>query len=66
MLTTALHIIHRINSCTYVTVIFFFISLKGYLRLGCMARDKGQIYEASDWFQMALQIDRVNNIFNYK
>ena len=45
---------------------FFFISLKGYLRLGCMARDKGQIYEASDWFQMALKIDRVNNIFSYK
>jgi len=29
-----------------------------YLRLGCMARDKGQIYEASDWFKMALQIDQ--------
>jgi RNA polymerase-associated protein CTR9 len=23
-----------------------------YLRLGCMARDKGQIYEASDWFKV--------------
>ena len=28
-----------------------------YLRLGCMARDKGQIYEASDWFKDALRID---------
>lgn len=28
-----------------------------YLRLGCMARDKGQIYEASDWFKDALGID---------
>ncbi|KAK0090680.1 hypothetical protein PV325_008017 [Microctonus aethiopoides] len=28
-----------------------------YLRLGCMARDKGQIYEASGWFKDALQID---------
>ena len=31
----------------------------GYLRLGCMARDKGQIYEASDWFKEALQINQV-------
>lgn len=29
----------------------------GYLRLGCMARDKNQIYEASDWFKEALRID---------
>lgn len=29
-----------------------------YLRLGCMARDKGQIYEASDWFKEALQINQ--------
>lgn len=28
-----------------------------YLRLGCMARDKGQIYEASDWFKEAMRID---------
>merc|ERR1719391_1389323 len=27
-----------------------------YLRLGCMARDRGQIYEASDKFKDALQI----------
>ena len=26
-----------------------------YLRLGCMARDREQIYEASDWFKEALQ-----------
>ena len=31
----------------------------GYLRLGCMARDRGQIYEASDWFKEALQINQV-------
>ena len=30
----------------------------GYLRLGCMARDRGQIYEASDWFKEALQINQ--------
>ncbi|XP_043596134.1 RNA polymerase-associated protein CTR9 homolog [Bombus pyrosoma] len=29
-----------------------------YLRLGCMARDKGQIYEASDWFKGALSINK--------
>ncbi|XP_001951487.2 RNA polymerase-associated protein CTR9 homolog isoform X1 [Acyrthosiphon pisum] len=28
-----------------------------YLRLGCMARDRNQIYEASDWFKEALRID---------
>ncbi|XP_038214263.1 RNA polymerase-associated protein CTR9 homolog [Zerene cesonia] len=28
-----------------------------YLRLGCMARDKGQIYEASDWFKEALKVN---------
>ncbi|OXA64554.1 RNA polymerase-associated protein CTR9 [Folsomia candida] len=27
-----------------------------YLRLGCMSRDKGQIYDASDWFKEALQL----------
>jgi len=29
----------------------------GYLRLGCMARDRNQIYEASDWFKEALRIE---------
>ncbi|KAG1676690.1 RNA polymerase-associated protein CTR9 [Nymphon striatum] len=29
-----------------------------YLRLGCMARNRGQIYEASDWFKEALQINQ--------
>lgn len=29
-----------------------------YLRLGCMARDRGQIYEASDWFKEALQVNQ--------
>lgn len=33
------------------------LNLLGYLRLGCMARDKNQIYEASDWFKEALRID---------
>ncbi|XP_060857388.1 RNA polymerase-associated protein CTR9 homolog [Metopolophium dirhodum] len=28
-----------------------------YLRLGCMARDRNQIYEASDWFKEALRIE---------
>ena len=30
-----------------------------YLRLGCMARDREQIYEASDWFKEALQKNQV-------
>lgn len=34
----------------------------GYLRLGAMARDKGNFYEASDWFKEALQINQVGNI----
>jgi hypothetical protein len=29
----------------------------GYFRLGCMARDKNQLYDASDWFTEALRID---------
>uniref|UniRef100_UPI00398F3FBF LOW QUALITY PROTEIN: RNA polymerase-associated protein CTR9 homolog n=1 Tax=Pristiophorus japonicus TaxID=55135 RepID=UPI00398F3FBF len=29
-----------------------------YLRLGCMARNKGNFYEASDWFKEALQINQ--------
>ncbi|CAG0895273.1 unnamed protein product [Cyprideis torosa] len=29
-----------------------------YLRLGCMARDQGQIYDASDMFKEALQINQ--------
>ena len=29
-----------------------------YLRLGCMSRDQGQIYEASDWFKEALKVDQ--------
>lgn len=32
----------------------------GYLRLGCMARDKGLIYEASDRFKEALQINKTH------
>ncbi|GIY16839.1 RNA polymerase-associated protein CTR9 homolog [Caerostris darwini] len=31
-----------------------------YLRLGCMARDRGQIYEASDWFKEALQVKQTH------
>ncbi|XP_033095970.1 RNA polymerase-associated protein CTR9 homolog [Anneissia japonica] len=29
-----------------------------YLRLGCISRDRGQIYEASDWFKEALSINQ--------
>lgn len=39
--------------------IFLIFKNKGYLRLGCMARDRGQIYEASDWFKEALQVNQV-------
>lgn len=37
----------------------FFLSLLGFLRLGAMARDKGNFYVASDWFKDALQINQV-------
>lgn len=43
--------------CTGTLCLTAFISFPGYLRLGCMARDKNQIYEASDWFKEALRID---------
>lgn len=36
------------------------ISLAGYLRLGIMARDSGQIHEASKWFKQALEVDGDN------
>lgn len=32
----------------------------GYLRLGIMARDSGQIHEASKWFKQALEVDSEN------
>lgn len=31
-----------------------------YHRLGCMSRDAGQVYEASDWFKEALHVDQDN------
>ncbi|ETE62950.1 RNA polymerase-associated protein CTR9-like protein [Ophiophagus hannah] len=34
------------------------IPVQCYLRLGAMARDKGNFYEASDWFKEALQINQ--------
>lgn len=40
-------------------MIILFKHIVGYLRLGCMARERGQIYEASDWFKEALQINQV-------
>lgn len=44
------------------SLIFYFLFLfSGYLRLGAMARDKGNFYEASDWFKEALQINQVCN-----
>ena len=42
----------------FVVLLSLFVPV-GYLRLGCMARDRGQIYEASDWFKEALQINQV-------
>ncbi|MEQ2180740.1 protein required for normal CLN1 and CLN2 G1 cyclin expression [Goodea atripinnis] len=38
--------------------ILFIYQPAGYLRLGAMARDKGNFYEASDWFKEALQINQ--------
>lgn len=40
-----------------------------YLRLGCMARDKGQIYEASDWFKVYFHfwgLIFINNVSIYR
>lgn len=52
-LSLSLYSLYRIE---HTTILIF---LPGYLRLGCMARDRGQIYEASDWFKEALQINQV-------
>lgn len=35
-------------------------SFAGYLRLGCIARDRGQIWDASIWFKDALDVDPVS------
>jgi len=40
-----------------VFCLYYILYYLGYLRLGCMARDRNQIYEASDWFKEALRID---------
>jgi len=55
---------------TYIDCMLYKICLKhsqtsrpfdsGYLRLGCMARDRGQIYDASVWFKEALQVNQVH------
>ena len=54
ILTLMLHLILK-------TLHFYIIEhpnyVDSYLRLGCMARDRGQIYEASDWFKEALQVN---------
>jgi len=48
------------NSCDIVFMkLHTLVLLLGYLRLGCKARDREQIYEASDWFKEALQINQV-------
>lgn len=49
---------HKKKSC-YCLVDFIDFLAPGYLRLGAMARDKGNFYEASDWFKEALQINQV-------
>ena len=50
-----------ITSCSYIVFVHWLVlsSTLGYLRLGAMARDKGNFYEASDWFKEALQINQV-------
>ena len=55
-------IIHRSGQNVSMVAIIneILVIFVGYLRLGCMARDRGQIYEASDWFKEALQINQVN------
>lgn len=45
----------------FLDCLLLFSLFLGYLRLGAMARDKGNFYEASDWFKEALQINQVCN-----
>ena len=46
-------------TCSTLCLFILSSSTSGYLRLGAMARDKGNFYEASDWFKEALQINQV-------
>lgn len=43
----------------FILSVIFFLPFIGFLRLGAMARDKGNFYVASDWFKDALQINQV-------
>ncbi|PRD23689.1 UNVERIFIED_CONTAM: RNA polymerase-associated protein [Trichonephila clavipes] len=49
----------KIIIAVLVFSLLVFSNNNSYLRLGCMARDRGQIYEASDWFKEALQVNQV-------
>ncbi|CAJ0595898.1 unnamed protein product [Cylicocyclus nassatus] len=35
-----------------------------YLRLGCLARDRGQIYESSVWFKEAMSVGKEGSVIN--
>lgn len=43
----------------YYSIVFY---ITAFIRLGCMARDRNKIYEASEWFKNALLIN--NNSTN--
>ena len=40
-----------------VLILHLMTFIKGYLRLGCMAEERGQIYEASIWFKETFAIN---------
>ena len=60
MFCLAIYMLYITFTCWHIVCDYGLLSSTlGYLRLGAMARDKGNFYEASDWFKEALQINQV-------
>lgn len=52
-----MYIKYVINLYSFKLLLTLFLCSIGYLRLGCIARDRNQIFEAFNWFKKALSID---------
>ena len=44
------------NACLWIAA-----HIAGYMRLGCICRDRGQIYDSSIWFKQAIPYDEVSH-----
>lgn len=53
--------IYYCKNCKFGLVDFYFTL--GYLRLACIARDRGQLRDASIWIKQALDVDPVSLVY---